>query len=318
MMKILVVLAALTIGAVNLSPATAQEYPRRQPIKLVVPVPPGGTTDALARITAEFLSRRLGQSVVVENKPGASSTIGTDFVAKAPADGYTLLLTGGEFAVVPATRALPYKFDEMTFLIRGFTVPPLIIANPKFPVPSATELIAKMKAEPGQVRYGSTGIGAIVHLGFALLEGATGAKGLHVPYVGIAPVFNDLMSGTLDVSMSTPPFPDTLKVVGNAGSRRNPVFPNVPTLEELGIKDATWDVWFGILAPPNLPKEVADRLIAEVSAVYRDPEAIAKFQATARAAPDAQPLVGPAFRQQTMSDYKRWKAVVDREKIVVQ
>jgi tripartite-type tricarboxylate transporter receptor subunit TctC len=310
--------AALVCAAQATLPAMAQEFPKKQPIKIVIATQPGGATDVLARITAEFLQRRLEQTVIVEAKPGASGTIGADYVAKAPADGYTIFLAGSEFAAVPAVRATPYKFDEMTFLVRGFLVPPMMIASPKFQPSSLKELVEYMKANPGQARYGSTGIGAIVHMGMAMFEGAAGVKGLHIPYTGIAPVYTDLLGGQIDVSQAAPPYPDGIKVIGSIGSKRNPVWPNLPTLEEIGVKGATWDQWFGVMAPPNLPKPIADRLIAELSAVFKDPQAIAKYTSTAKYEPDPSPLTGTAFKQQVVEENKRWKAVVDREKIVVQ
>ncbi len=312
-------IGSLLVGlAQALSPASAQDFPTRQPLKIIVPVPAGGTTDAIGRITADYLQRRLGQTVIVENKPGASSTIGADQVFKSPADGYTILLSGAEFAVVPAVRTLPYKYDQFTFLIRPFTIAPLVIASPKATFNTLPELLAQMKAKPGEVKFGTTGIGAIVHVGIVLMEGAAGVKGLHVPYNGIAPVFNDLMGGTLDFSQSTAPFPDTLRVLASVGAKRSPAFPNAPTFQELGINNASWDVWFGFFAPPNLPKAIADRLTTELAAVFKDPEAIAKFQSTIKVAPDTEPLRGDAFRSLVLEDYKRWKAVVEREKIVIQ
>jgi tripartite-type tricarboxylate transporter receptor subunit TctC len=312
--------AAIAIAVSMIAgPAFGQDFPKKQPIKIVVPVPAGGGTDVMARITAEFLARRLGQTIVVENKPGASSTIGADFVAKSPPDGYTLLFTGGEFAVVPALRSnLPYKYDEMTFLVRPFVVEPLMIASPKFGPSTLQELAAHMKAHPGQVKYGSTGIGAIVHIGLAMFEGAIGSKGLHVPYSGISPVYNDLLGGNIDISQSGPPVPEGIKVLGSVGSKRSAVYPHLPTLEEVGIKGATWDVWFGIMGPPNLPKPVADRLIAEIGAVMKDPEAIAKFQSTAKRLPETEPLTGDAFRRFVIEDSRKWKVVAEREKIVLQ
>jgi tripartite-type tricarboxylate transporter receptor subunit TctC len=313
-------LCATLLGAAQLtSPAIAQDFPTKQPIKIVVPVPPGGGTDALARITAEFLQRRLGQTVIVENKPGASSTIGADYVYKSPADGYTLLLTGAEFAVVPAVRAVPYKFDQFTYVYRAVTIPSMIVVGPKSPYKTFAELLAAMKAKPGDIRYGSTGIGAIVHVGVSMFEGAAGVKTLHVPYSGIGPVFTDLLGGTsLDFTMGSGPYPEGIRPLVSGGSRRSTAYPDLPTLDELGIRDAAWDVWFGILAPPNLPTPVADRLAAEIGAIMKDPAAIVKIQAAMQALPDKEPLVGETFKKQTLEDHRKWKAVVDRNKIVVQ
>ena len=301
-------------------PAMAQEFPKKQPIKIVVAVPAGGLTDALGRISAEFLQRRIGQAVVVENRVGAASTIGADYVAKAPADGYTLLLAGAEQPVVAAVRNnLPYKLDEFTYLIRAFTTQPLVIVGPKIPVSSISELVAYLKANPGKGRYGSTGVGAILHLGTAMFESAAGVKGVHVPYAGIAPVYTDLLAGTIDYAIGgSPPLPEGIKVLGSVGTKRNATYPNLPTLEEAGIKNATWDAWFGFLAPRNLPKPIGDRLIAEISAMLKDPDALAKFQSGAKSVPEANPLIGDAYKKQVLEEQKYWKIVVDREKIVVQ
>jgi tripartite-type tricarboxylate transporter receptor subunit TctC len=302
----------------SLSPAMAQDFPTKQPIKIVVPVPPGGGTDGIARVTAAFLQRRLGQSVIVDNKPGASSTIGADFVYKAPADGYTILLTGAEFAVVPAVRNVPYKMDQFTYLIRGYTVQPMLFLSPKSPLSTFPEFLAEMKAKPDQLKFGSTGIGAIVHVGVSMFESAAGVKALHVPYSGISPVYNDLFGGQIDFSMGTTPLPDNLKIIASAGPKRNPAYPNTPTLEEFGVHGGSWELWFGFMAPPNLPKPIADRLITEISAVLKDPEAIAKYKQVMDTPPDQAPLTGEAFKKQTLEDNRNWKSVVQREKIVLQ
>lgn len=318
MTKLLSVLGAMLI-ALTQGTATAQEFPKKQPIKFVVAANAGGGTDVLARITADFLQKRLGQAVVVENRPGASAAIGADYVAKSPADGYTLFFTAGEMAVIPAVRAnLPYKFDEFTFLISGFSFTPMLLASPKVPVATTAELVAYMKANPGKARYGSTGVGAIVHMGIAMFESGAGVKGVHVPYTGIAPVFQDLIAGNLEFTEATPPWAEGLKVLGSAGPKRNPAYPNLPTLEELGIKNASWDIWFGVVGPPKLPKPIADRLIAEIGAVLKDPEAIAKYLAAVKIAPDANPLTGEDFKKKVLEEHKGWKSVVEREKIAVQ
>jgi tripartite-type tricarboxylate transporter receptor subunit TctC len=303
--------------ALSASPALAQEFPKKQPIKIIAAANAGGGTDALARVTAEFLQRRLGQTVIVENRPGASGSLGADYVNRSSPDGYTLLFTANEFCVLPAVRAnLPYKFDEFTYLMRFFSMPPLMLASPKFPPNSIPELVQYMKANPGSARYGSTGIGAVVHLGVTMFEGAAGVKGLHVPYSGSAPVYSDLLGGHLDFTEGAVPFPNGLKVLGPLGTKRHPAYPDLPTLEENGIKNASWDLWYGLVAPPNLPKPIADRLTEELAAVMKDPEAIAKFAATSKVAPDL--LVGPAFKKAVLDEHRQWKVVAEREKIVMQ
>lgn len=301
-------------------PASAQEYPKKQPVKIVVAFNAGGLTDVLARVTAEFLQRRLGQAVVVENRAGASGAIGADYVAKSPADGYTLYMSAPEVGVLPAVRTnLQFKSDDFTYLIRPFVTPPLILATSKLPVSSPAELVAYMKANPGKVRYGTPGVGHLNHLGTAMFEAAAGVKGVHIPYTGAAPIYTDLLAGNVDLYMGgTPPFPEAIKVLGPVGTKRHPAYPSLATLEEVGIKNASYDAWFGIVAPPNLPKPVADRLIADLSAVFKDPEAIAKFQSASKIVPETNPLTGDAFKKQVLEENKAWKAVAEREKIVVQ
>jgi len=320
MFKILTLISALWIGATQGAPAMAQEYPKKQPVKIVVAANAGGLTDVLGRITAEFLQRRLGQAVVVENRPGASSAIGADYVAKSPPDGYTLYLAGAELAVIPALRNnLPYKFEDFTYLTRFWTTIPLMVVGPKSTFSSPAELIAYMKANPRKLRYGTPGVGSLNHIGTAMFEGSTGVKGVHVPYTGIAPIYTDLLAGNIDFAMgATPPFPDALKVLGPAGTKRHAAYPNLPTLEEAGYKNASHDAWFGVVAPPNLPKPIAERLIADLSAVFKDPEAIAKYQSATKSVPDANPLIGEDFKKRALEENKNWKAVADREKIVVQ
>ena len=320
MLKKLTMASALMFGAaLSALPAMAQEYPKKQPIKIVLAHPPGGLADTASRIMAEFLQRRLGQAVIVENRAGASATIGADYVNKASADGYTLFMAESSFSQVPAIRDnLTYKVEEFTYLVRTFVLPPLILVGPKVPVSTIPELVAYVKSNPGKVRYGTTGIGGPLHLGELMFESAAGVKGVHIPYTGIGPANMDLLAGNIEfVPGSVVPFPEGLKVVGSSGSVRHPAYPNLPTLDELGIKNASWDIWQGYMAPPNLPKPIADRLIAEISAVLKDPEAIAKFLNAAKVAPDKNLVTGDAFKKYVIDAGQNWKAVVTREKIVV-
>lgn len=307
--------ASLCVAAVA---ANAQDFPKKQPIKIVVAVPPGAFTDTYARITAEFLQQRIGQAVVVENRPGAAAAIGIDYVAKSAPDGYTLLMAGGDLAVLPALRNdLPYKFNELTYLYSGYSLSTVLLAGPKFPATSVQDLIAQMKANPGKVRYGTPGVGSIVHLGFAMLESAAGVKGAHVTYTGSGPIYTDLLGGNIDITMGGMPMPDGLKVLGSMGTKRSPQFPNTPTVAESGLKGASWDIWFGLVAPPNTPKVIVDYLIAEIGAVHKDPAAVAKFTASLKMPPDQAPMIGEAFKKRAIDDNAGWRAVVEREKISV-
>jgi tripartite-type tricarboxylate transporter receptor subunit TctC len=319
MLKQLALAAFTVIGAAHMPAVMAQDFPTKQPLRIIVPVPAGGSADVLARITAEFLRQRLGQAVLVENKPGASSTIGINYVAKASADGYTLLFVGPEFAVVPAVRkSMPYTYNDFTYLARPFRRPAVLVAAPKYPGTTMQSLIGDMKARPGQVGYGSTGAGAIVHMGIALLETATGSKGLHVPYAGMAPILNDLRAGTVDFTMTGPPIPDGMKALGVASANRDPQFPSVPTFEEQGIKGANWDVWWGFFAPAKMPQTVVDRLTAELAAIFKDPAAQAKYLSAGGFIPDSPLLTGDAFKRQVLDEHKRWKEVAERVNIVVE
>lgn len=301
-------------------PGLAQDYPNKEPIKIVVPVAAGGLTDAVARITAEFLQPRLGQAVVVENRPGAGSTIGTAFVANADPDGYTLLFVGAEQAVSPAVMPeLPYSYTDMTFLIRPFIFQPLVLARPDFPADTMQDVVDYMRENPGRLRYGTTGVGAIVHMGSAMIEGAIGAKGVHVPYAGIAPAYADLLAGNIDITFGgSVPFIDGLKVIGSVGTERHPAYPDLLTLEEAGIEGASWLSWFGFLAPEGLPDPIAERLISEITAVIEDPAAIEQYRAATQAVPDAEPLTGAAYKEEALKLVETWKAVAAREGIVIQ
>lgn len=317
--KLALVSAVFMSAALAAQSASAQEWPKKQPIKIVVGAAAGGGTDVLARITAEYLQRRIGQAVVVDNKPGAGQSIAVDYVAKAAPDGYTFLLIYNDLVILPAVRNnLPYKFDEMTYLIRPFAVAPVVFVGPNVKAQTMPEFVAQMKANPGKTRYGSGGVGGLMHLMEAQFESAVGVKGVHVPYGGAAPVYQDMLGGTLEYTIATPPNPEGLRVLASLGTKRHPLYPNVPTLEEMGIKGATLDVAAGFVAPPKMPKELADRLIAELKAVFRDPEAIQKYQTAAKYTPDLNAPAGDDYKKLSVAEHLKWKAVVEREKIVVQ
>jgi tripartite-type tricarboxylate transporter receptor subunit TctC len=321
MRKIISAVAALAAAAaMAVAPAHAQDFPDKQPITIVISSAAGGLTDALARVTAEFLSQRLGQAVVVDPRPGAGGTIGAAYVAQAPADGYTIFLAGAEQAISPAVRPdLPYNFEDFTFLIQPFRTMGLIATRPDLGVKDIPGLVEYMKANPGKARYGSTGVGAIVHMGTLMFERAAGVKGVHVPYQGIAPIYPDLLAGNVDFVIGASfPFPDGLNIIGGNGPERSPLYPDLATLEESGIEGATWFTWFGFLAPPGLPQDIADRLTTELQAVVTDPIAIAKFEEVTKSVPDTNPLIGEEFKSFALSAVEDWRAVAEAENIVIQ
>lgn len=297
-----------------------QQFPGSQPIKIVVPFAPGGFTDLLGRIVADGLQKRLQHPVVVDNRPGAAATIGTNFVAKAPADGHTLLVAANDLVAAPAVRKnVPYDVEKLTYLSRVWVQTTLIVTGPKSGINTIQELIAKIKANPGQVRHATYGVGALNHLGSLRFDAAIGGKTLAVPYQGQGPASIDTVSGEVEfLNGAGTPFLTGLKPLAPSGPIRHPAYPDLPTLAELGYKDADWPSWFGFMAPPNLPQPVADRLIKEINAVMREPEVIERLRKTTGFVPPTEFMVGETFRKFAVEDLKTWKTIAEREKISIE
>jgi tripartite-type tricarboxylate transporter receptor subunit TctC len=304
-------------------PAHAQEFPGKQPIRIIVPFLPGAANDTLARITAAALTPRLGQSVIVENKAGAGSAIGTELVAKSPADGYTLLWAAADgISVLPAVKPnVPYKVpDDFTFICQFSETSFTLVVSSALPIKTLADLIAYAKANPGKLRYGTSGVGSIAHIGFVLLENRAGIQMLHVPYKGMSAVVTDILGGHIEVALVTPQTISAhadsakIRIIAVTGSRRSPIFPNLPTLKESGLPDVVVEVWFGVLGPANLPANVTARLQNEIAAVLKDPEVIAKLKSA-----NFEPFFVPseAFRKYVVDDYAQWKSVAQSEKIVI-
>lgn len=256
-----------------------------RPIKLIVPFPPGGGNDTMARLLSERLPAALGQPVVVENKPGAGGNIGTDFVAKQPADGYSLLLSSVNHVVNPSFFAkLPYdplKDFEPVSLIS--TIPFALTVNAATPVTTMAEFFAMARAKPGSVTYGSVGIGSIFHLAAEQLKTLAGIDMLHVPYKGSGPLVLALVANeitcTIGAVNSLLPHirSGRLRPIAVASSTRTPMLPDIPTMAEAGpLPGYDIEVWFGVLAPLGTPRPIVDRLTAEVNKIMRDPKIIAE------------------------------------------
>jgi len=259
--------------------AMAQSYPSR-PISLVVPFPAGGTTDVLARALGQELAKRLGQPVVGENKPGAGSTLGADYVAKAAPDGYTLLMGAVHHTIATSVyKSLHYDFQkDFAPVTTVALVPNVLVVNPKLDANTVQGLLALAKAAPGKLTYGSNGMGTGQHLIGAQFEHEGQVKLLHVPYKGSGPLTTDLLGGQIDMSFDTitPVLAHIqsgkLRALAVTTNQRSAALPDVPTMEEAGIKPFNMGTWFGVLAPAAAPKEVVARLNAEMVKIIQSPD----------------------------------------------
>ncbi|WP_431798410.1 tripartite tricarboxylate transporter substrate binding protein (plasmid) [Cupriavidus metallidurans] len=260
--------------------ALAQTYPSR-PIHMVVPYPVGGATDILGRLLGKKLGELLGQSVVIENRAGAGTVIGANYVAKSAPDGYTLLITAGTttLTINPAIQSkLPYdpvkSFEPIGFATR---LPLVLIANPSFPAKTLKEVVQAGKATPGKLSYGSFGEGSTAHFAGELLWYAVGAKIVHVPYKGSAPAMNDLIGGQIPLAIDTvtaaaPQIKaGTVTAIAVTTKRRSALLPNVPTVEEQGYPGVNVDAWSVLVAPRGLPPTVKARLEKALSDTVNDP-----------------------------------------------
>ena len=271
-------LAALALASVA-GAAHAQAWPSK-PVSLVVPFPAGGTTDVLARALAERLSPAIGQPVIVENKPGAGATIGADYVAKAKADGHTLLIGAVHHTIASSVyKKLPYDFQKGFEPVTVIAmVPNVLVVNARTPAKNVNELVALIKAKPAEASYGSNGNGTAQHLIGTQFQQQTGTRLQHIPYKGSGPLATDLLGGQILMSFDTvtPVLPHIkagkLRPLAVTTAKRSPALPDVPTLQEAGLKDFDIGTWFGVLAPVGTPKPVLDRLSAEATKIIQSPD----------------------------------------------
>jgi tripartite-type tricarboxylate transporter receptor subunit TctC len=274
----------LATGALwlSLSPsaAVAQDYPNR-PIRIVVGFPAGGGVDTVARVIGNDMSKSLGQPIVVENKPGAAGTLGAADVAKSVPDGYTLLVTPGGHAIFGAMfKSLPFHtVDSFDWISNVIKVPFFVVAPVASEFRSLGELIAKAKSDPGTLTFGSAGPGSTHHLGIELLARMTGAKMLHVPYRGDAPLVTALLAGEVQFALATPTLivenikAGKLRALATTADTRWSGLPNVPTVEQaLGLQGYDVRTWFGLAGPAGLPAPIIDRLNAELRKAVAVPE----------------------------------------------
>ena len=270
----------------GLPAAHAQSFPSKS-VRLVVPFAPGGSTDIIGRVVAQKLNEMWGQPVIVDNRPGGSTVIGTDVVAKAPPDGHTLLVTPAPFTIVPSlTRKLPYDpqkdFEPITLIN---TTALVVVVHPGVPAKSIKELIALAKSRPGALNYGSSGSGGSNHLAGELFNAMAGVKMIHVPYKGNAPALTDLLGGHVDVVFngltSALPFVKSgkLRALGVTSLKRSATLPDVPTLDEAGLRGFQAVAWNGLTAPAKTSKATIDKINADVVKIVHSPELVEKLKA---------------------------------------
>ena len=278
----LVMLSCAGAAAVALPPAIAAEaasvYPAK-PIKIVVPFPPGGTTDTLIRIVAPRLQQAMGQPVVIENKGGAAATLGADFVAKSAPDGYTLLVGAAHHTIAQSVfPKLPYQFGtDLAPIGMLALVPNVVVVNAAVPAKSVQEFVALTKASPDKYNYASAGLGSAHHLIGEMFKLETGAKLVHIPYKGSGPAVGDLLGGQVsamfDTVTSALPHIKSGKTRALAvtTAKRSSALPDVPTLAESGLPGFDVGTWFGLMAPAATPAPILAKLNAQVAAILKDP-----------------------------------------------
>ncbi|MEO7728776.1 MAG: tripartite tricarboxylate transporter substrate binding protein [Burkholderiales bacterium] len=259
--------------------AMAQSYPTK-PIRLIVPFSAGGPADLLGRLIGEKLQRSLGQTIVVINKDGAGTILGVDMAAKASPDGYTLLLGNVAMVINSSTgKRLPYDMQrDLQPVSIAFTQPLILVINPALPIANLKEFIAYAKANPGKLKYGSSGIGTSIHLTSELFRNAVGIELTHIPYKGAAPALTDLLGGQIDLMFPgiTPVVAHVksgrLRALGLTSRKRSTALPDVPTMDELGVANFESIGWYGVLVPAGTPKNIVTRLNRELVAALNQPD----------------------------------------------
>ena len=314
-------LLAWTLGVLTPQLALAQATYPVKPIRLVVPFTPGGSTDILARAIGQKLTETWGQPVLIDNVPGAGGSIGADKVAKAPADGYTLLMGHiGTLAVNPSLYpSLPYdpvkSFAPVAWVAR---VPNVLVVHPSVKAASVKELVALAKARPGQLNYGSGGNGSAANLATEYFKLQTGASLLHIPYRGTAPAVTDLIGGQIQVLFTGAPAvigqvrSGQLRALAVSSPRRLDAMPDLPTVAEAGYKDFEADQWYGVVAPAGTPPDIVARLNTQINLALNSAELKTRLNSEGAI---AMPTTPDAFGQHIVREIARWKPVIQSGRV---
>lgn len=307
---------ALAIAA----PAMAQsDYPSR-PVRIIVPSEPGGGTDTTARVLAERVSQATGQNFVIENRPGAGQMIGIEMVARSPNDGYTLLVAASTITILPFTNKNT-KYDvlrDFAPISQLITVPAILVVNPALPINSVKDFIAAAKAKPGELNFGSAGVGTQPHMAMELFREMAGLQMQHIPYKGVAPAMTDIIAGRVSSMMvnvlSAKSQIEAGKLRGLAVSslKRSTAMPDLPTVAETGLPGYEAIQWFGLFAPAGTPQPIVDRLYKEFAAALNSPEMQKRMTA------DGADAVGNSPQQFTArikDELEKWATVARAAKI---
>ena len=308
----LLVIASLAASAAGLSAEDA--YPSR-PVRIVVPYPAGGPTDILARLVADRLSQNLHQPVIIDNRPGGSSMIGMDAVARAAPDGYTILVNASLHVIVPSIveKVIVDPIAAFEPVTQLGTVPLIMVVSKDSPAKTAADIVSEARAEPGKLTYGSSGIGASSHLAGAMLAKMTGVRMLHVPYKGSAPALQDVLAKNISFMIDTTPASigfvqsGSLKAIGVTSPSRLPVLPDVPTISESAVPGYNVQSWYGVWMPRGTPKEIVTKISKEVAEIFKLPDMRQRLETLGVEPTTSTPEEFAAF---TVSEMARWSDLV--------
>ncbi|MFL6693604.1 MAG: Bug family tripartite tricarboxylate transporter substrate binding protein [Ramlibacter sp.] len=318
MKKTLIGLALAMAATVN---AIAAGYPTDKPVTMVVPFPPGGSTDAIARVLAQKLPEKLGGNWIIDNRPGATGTIGAAFVKRAPADGYTLFVSSlGPFVIAPhLIKGVQYDalkdFDPITIAVQA---PNVLVVPVNSKDKSVADLLADLKQNPGKVSFASSGNGSSDHLSAELFWQQTSTQGLHVPYKGGGPAINDLLGGQVDAafvninSIIQQIKAGKVRALGISSEKRSPLLPDVPTLAEQGVKGAEVQSWQAIAGPKGLPADIKTKLRDAMASILNEPSVKEKLVAQGFEIVADTP---EQFAKYQAAEYARWKQLIETRKI---